>query len=97
MRDVRRVREVLRLEREARMLLIDRAAFADHSGFPEVVGGVELNAGLVGPDLQSSARLRIDGTRCTMQRLAFEIEAEIVIVARFRQLRGIVDPCADGA
>ena len=84
-------REMLRLEAEGEVLLIGLPALADDRPVQEVAG-VELDAGLVRPDLQHAAALRILDPGRQGRRSAAASQDEVVVVAAL----DLGDPLADG-
>ena len=94
---VRRIRITLRLQAQRIELAMHAAIFADHPAIEEIAG-IELHAGLIGPQFHGAARHRLFDAR-RQPRFAHNAaaQAEIMIIALAdpKLLVGIADPRAD--
>src|SRR4030095_736590 len=77
---VRRVGEMLRLETEARSVLIDAARLAGDRSVQKIPG-VELESRLRRRDVEGTATRRIDDARGVWKRAARAVQYEVVVVS----------------
>ena len=74
------IREVLRLQAEAGVLLVKRATHARQRTV-EMIATIELDAGFGGPDFHHAPGLRLLHTRGQREGLAAAVQHEVVVVA----------------
>src|SRR5690606_8394460 len=85
--DVRRIRELLGLERIAGKAAVGQTALADH-GLVEIAAGVELDAGLGGAELETAAGGRVDDAGAGAKPEAGTVQAPVVIIAAADEIAG---------